>query len=146
MTATFTEWTDADSRALDAWARTFHRTPLQYDPKLAELLNPPPEPDPEPEPELCIHCERPFRRKGVLLKDRPETVTKATVDTCQGCYKAIREGRTPGQRTRAIPPKQCRKCEQSMRSRAYPEGVVIHEGYGYCRRCYPQVYVKGGVS
>lgn len=75
MTATFTEWTTADSRAVDAWARSHTRSPLKLDPHLRELLA-----------EHCTTCDEPMRPSNRTAAEFPDTVPKGGREICQKCY------------------------------------------------------------
>ena len=79
------DWTIDDSRALDAWARTYRRSPLQRDERLRELLA-----------EHCIECDRPMRPSDRTAEEFPGTVPSATRGTCHRCYKAARSRRLRG--------------------------------------------------
>lgn len=79
------DWTIDDSRALDAWARTHHRSPLQRDERLRELLA-----------EHCIECDRPMRPHSRTVAEFPGTVPCATRGTCHRCYVADRTRRLRG--------------------------------------------------
>ncbi|MGX6513270.1 hypothetical protein [Rhodococcus sp. SJ-2] len=137
MTATFTEWTADDSRALDAWARSHQaRSPIEYDPRLAELLTEPAA-APVQIADNCQHCGDRLRPYHSYAVDHPGTVARSSADECQSCYRAIKEGRTPGTKAkRQRPPSHCLGCELTMRPALHPEGEVRHEGRGYCTRCY----------
>lgn len=83
MTATFdnhqhtTNWSDADSRALDDWARSHQaRTPLQRDPHLYKLLV-----------QHCATCHNPMRPSNRSAGEFPGTIPKGNRDICQKCYQ-----------------------------------------------------------
>ncbi|TCN51817.1 hypothetical protein EV641_109208 [Rhodococcus sp. SMB37] len=143
MTATFdnhqhtTDWTDADSAELDAWARTHTRSPLQRDPHLYQLLAP------LRAENGCHNCHRPFRPAHTRKADYPDTVSKATGNLCMTCWKAQREGRQLTGRTmsaRQAPPTHCVVCQTRMHARGAknPNGVP-HGGRGQCRPCYDRL-------
>lgn len=128
MTATFTEWSDADSRALDAEARTHTRSPLKYDHYLGLLLAP-----------RCTQCDRPMRQTNIPAAERPGTVAKGTKDLCGTCLKAQRDNRPPPQPyKRKPPPERCLgPCGRTMKPRdSDSTAEAIHKAHGLCRTCY----------
>ena len=139
------EWTEKDSAELDAWIRTVQRPPLQFDPAVAELLEPLKKKRPvgAPEPKgSCKYCERPFRPRHTLVADYPGTVTHGAKGVCATCQRAIRRGREPG-KPHVTRPDVCLGCSRPLRARQSVKdvpGTVEHHGRGYCRPCHRRVF------
>lgn len=145
---TIEEWTAKDSAELDAWISAQPRTPLQYDPKIAELLEPlKRKPKKKAEFGCCKFCERAFRPGRSTLADFPNTVAQASPGICASCWKRMKRGQDPKDTMRKFRrPESCRRCERKLcgRSRTSKDepDATPHYGKGYCRPCHQKMFAR----
>jgi len=147
---TVEKWTAKDSAELDAWIRSLPRTPLKYDPKIAELLEPLKQ---KPKKLVsfgsCKYCERAFRPGRSTLAEYPDTVSQASPGVCASCWKRKKRGQDPRDTMRRFRrPEVCRGCERKLcgRSRTSADDFdsTPHYGKGYCRSCHEKTFGRWG--
>lgn len=113
-------WTEEDSVALDEWAKTFRRTPLEYDPRLAEVIA-----------ARCGECDRILRPKRVPAEERPGTVRRISSELCDSCYRqAVKRSRPDAEVVRLPGVDLCSWCQVSMR----PNGALLSDFPGTVAR------------